>query len=93
MPTTRERIVDVLRGREATPSEIAEEVDASVEQVHRDLEHVAASLEGSDERLLVAPPECRECGFGDFDDKIAPSKCPDCKSERLLESVFTVVED
>lgn len=93
MPTRRERIVGLLRDREATPSEIAEAVDSSVDEVLDDLEHVAASLEDTDERLLVAPPECMDCGFTEFDDKISPSKCPDCKSERLEEPVFVVVED
>ncbi len=93
MPTTRERIVDLLRGREAPPSEIAGRVDASVKEVQEHLEHVAASLEGTGERLLVAPPECRECGFTGFDDRISPSKCPECRSERLGEPVFVVVEE
>ncbi len=92
MPTRRQRIVELLRQRQRTPSGLAEDVDASVEAVHDDLEHVAESLEGTEERLLVAPPECRECGFDGFHDKIAPSKCPECKSEHLGEAVFVVEE-
>ncbi len=92
MPTRRQRIKDYLRGVQGTPSEIAKEVDASVKAVHDDLEHVAESLEETEETLLVAPPECMECGFDDFDDKVAPSKCPDCKSEQLSEAVFVVEE-
>ena len=54
--------------------------------------HVARSLEGSgDERLLVAPPACRDCGFTDFDDLVnRPSRCPECRSEAIDEPAFRI---
>jgi len=54
------------------------------------VEHVSRSVEG-DAELLVAPPECRDCGFDGFDDPInQPSRCPECKSERIEEPAFVI---
>ena len=89
--TTRQRIADYLRERDATPSEIADALDVHVDSVYAHLEHVSRSVEGGDERMLVAPPECADCGFSGFDKPLArPSKCPSCKSERIEEPVLRV---
>lgn len=90
--TTREEIAKLLRQRDASPSRIADEFDIGVSSVHGHLPHVARSVEGrDDERFLVAPPECANCGFSRFEDPLAaPSKCPRCKSERIEEAVFRI---
>ncbi|MEF8779870.1 MAG: transcriptional regulator [Haloferacaceae archaeon] len=89
--TTRQRIADALRASEATPSELASRVDAPVPVVHDHVTHVARSLSGTDEELLVAPPTCRDCGFDGFDDPANdPSRCPECRSENVAEPVFTI---
>ena len=84
--TTRERIHDRLRTAAATPSTLAEEFDVTAAVATDHVRHVARSLEHADERLLVAPPECVDCGFSDFDDLLnRPSRCPDCGSESVHE--------
>jgi len=89
--TTRQRIVDLLGERDATPSEVADALDVHVDSVYAHLGHVSRSVEGGDGRLLVAPPECADCGFSDFDDPLArPSRCPSCKSERIEDPVLRV---
>jgi predicted Zn-ribbon and HTH transcriptional regulator len=91
--TTRERILDTLRERPDTPSGLAEEFGVSRGTVLTHVRHLSKTLEGTDEELLVKPPECRECGFDDFDDPVnVPSRCPECKSESIEEPAF-VVED
>ncbi len=92
METTRERIAALLREGPHTPSEVAAALDTVTPAAVVDhVRHVARSLEGQDEQLLVAPPTCQECGFDRFDDPAnLPSRCPDCKSERVSEPTFTV---
>lgn len=91
METTRQRIADALREQPHTASELSARVGVPTAAVHEHVRHVAKTLEGTDEQLLVAPPECTDCGFDGFDDPLgAPSKCPECKSEALSEAVFTV---
>lgn len=89
-PTTRQRIADRLRESPATASDLAGALDLPTPVVYEHLEHVAQSVDG-DEQFLVAPPACRDCGFDGFDDPVNyPSRCPECKSERIAEPEFLV---
>lgn len=89
--TTRERITDRLKEQPLTASAIAREFDITTATGLSHVEHIARSLDGTDDELLVAPPTCRDCGFDQFDDLInRPSRCPDCKSETIEEPAFRV---
>ncbi|MBD3195978.1 MAG: transcriptional regulator [Candidatus Lokiarchaeota archaeon] len=52
----------------------------------KDIEHIALSLRNEEKQILVKPSECRACGFV-FPQKgyslNIPSKCPECKEERI----------
>ncbi|QLG62928.1 transcriptional regulator [Halorarum salinum] len=87
--TTRERIADRLREDPSTAGELADRFAVPAPQVYEHVRHVARTLEG--EELLVAPPECRDCGFSGFDRPAGnPSRCPECRSESLEEATFTI---
>jgi len=89
--TTRERIADRLREETLSASALAAEFDVTAEAALTHVEHVAKSLDGTGEQLLVAPPECRDCGFDAFDDRAnRPSRCPECKSEAVAEPSFRI---
>lgn len=89
--TTRQRLLALLRSSQATPSDLATTLAVAPPTVLDHVEHVARSLESTDEQLLVAPPTCRDCGFDGFDDPVnVPSRCPECKSESITEPTFTV---
>lgn len=89
--TTRQRIADALRERPMTASELSKTIGESTSAVYDHVDHVARSLDGSDESFLVAPPACRNCGFDGFDDALNyPSRCPECRSERIAEPQFTI---
>lgn len=89
--TTRERMTDRLREETLSAGALAREFDIRTAEALEHVEHIARSLDGTGEQLLAAPPECRECGFTEFDD-IAnqPSRCPECKSESIEEPAFRV---
>lgn len=91
--TTRQRIADALRAEPHGATELSAAVGVPRSSVYRHLDHVAQSVESAegDERFLVAPPECRECGFDGFDDPLnEPSRCPECRSERIAEPQFVI---
>lgn len=89
--TTRQRIADALRAEPATPRQLSEQLGVPTSTVYEHVRHVAQSLENEDEQFLVAPPECRDCGFDEFDDPLNyPSRCPDCKCERIAEPTFVI---
>jgi predicted Zn-ribbon and HTH transcriptional regulator len=89
--TTRQRIADFLREETAEAGRLASEFEVTTAEALSHVEHVARSLDGTDEQLLAAPPECRDCGFEEFDDLMnRPSRCPACRSEAVTEPTFTV---
>lgn len=89
--TTRQRIAALLREEPAEAGHIANEFGITAAAALSHVEHISKSLAGTDEELLAAPPECRECGFTGFDDLInRPSRCPECKAESVAEPAFTV---
>jgi hypothetical protein len=89
--TTRQRIAEFLRHEPAKGGTLANEFGVTTNTALTHVEHIAASLQGTDEELLVAPPECRDCGFTDFDDLVnRPSRCPECKSESVEEPAFRI---
>ncbi len=89
--TTRQRIAEFLRKEPAEAGRLAIEFGVTSETALTHVEHIAESLDGTDEQLLVSPPECRECGFTEFDDLLnRPSRCPECKSENVAEPAFTI---
>jgi predicted Zn-ribbon and HTH transcriptional regulator len=89
--TTRERMADRLRSEALSAGSLATEFEVTTAAALEHVRHIARSLEGTGERLLVAPPTCGDCGFDDFDDPVnRPSRCPECKSEAVEEPEFTV---
>ncbi len=91
--TTRERIATFLRSEPASPSVLATEFEITAGAAVRHVRHVARSVESNGEQLLVAPPECRDCGFHRFDNPAnRPSRCPECKSEAVDEPTFVIRE-
>ncbi|KAB1196699.1 MULTISPECIES: transcriptional regulator [Haloferax] len=90
--TTRQRIADALRDDPATASALSTTLGVPASSVYGHLQHVARSVHSDDgEQFLVAPPECRNCGFNAFDDPVNyPSRCPECRSEGIEEAVFKI---
>jgi predicted Zn-ribbon and HTH transcriptional regulator len=91
--TTRARIADALRTGPHTATDLSKAVGIPRAAAYGHLRHVARSVDSdeTDERFLAAPPECRECGFSAFDDPVNdPSRCPECRSERIEEPAFVI---
>jgi predicted Zn-ribbon and HTH transcriptional regulator len=89
--TTRQRMTDRLRDEPMSASALAREFELNTATALTHVEHIAQTLESTDEQLLVAPPACIDCGFDGFDDLInRPSRCPKCKSENIEEPAFQV---
>jgi len=91
--TTRQRIADALRTAPHDAAALSTAVGVPRSAVYAHLEHVAQSVraDATDERFLVAPPECRACGFEGFDDPLNdPSRCPECRSERIAAPTFVI---
>ncbi|PSQ04158.1 transcriptional regulator [Halobacteriales archaeon QS_4_69_31] len=89
--TTRQRIADRLRDEPVAAGALANEFSVRTDDALDHVDHIARSLEPTEETLLVAPPECEDCGFDGFDDLVnRPARCPECKSEAVTEPAFTI---
>lgn len=80
--TRRAQLVELLQLGERTPHMLAVDMEMKVKDVLEDLAHVRKSL---GPRLLVKPAECAACGFvfRKRDRLGTPSRCPQCRSERI----------
>jgi predicted Zn-ribbon and HTH transcriptional regulator len=84
-------MADRLREETLAASALASEFEVKTGIALDHVEHIARSLDGTGEQLLAVPPECRECGFDEFDDVAnRPSRCPECKSESVEEPAFRI---
>jgi len=102
METLRERIVRVLLESDEplTVDQIGELLGVPREQrkmLYYELPHVAKTLRrksGGALQLVYEPPRCANCGyvFSKLKRIKKPSKCPRCKSERILPPRFLIVE-
>lgn len=88
MATRRQQIVSLLEREGALSFEdLREALGVPVHLLKADLPHVEKSLKASGRTLVVEPPRCLECGFV-FTGRgkkhfHAPSRCPECRSERI----------
>lgn len=90
--TTREHIKAEIQTTPRTASELATIVNTARSAIFGHINHIAQSVDSaSDERFLLAPPTCERCGFDQFDDPLNnPSRCPECRSERISEPEFVI---
>lgn len=78
---------------EWTFDELREELEVSVATLRSDLRHVERTLGQHPGELRMSPPRCAACGFvlspkpGRF---TTPSRCPECREERILPGRLSV---
>jgi predicted Zn-ribbon and HTH transcriptional regulator len=76
-----------------TALELSGLVGVAHRQVDEHLEHLRRTQQHRDEALVVEPARCLACGF-EFRarDRLArPSRCPECRSERIDPPRFRIV--
>lgn len=93
MDTVRDRICAALRQRPHTALQISAAVGIAHREVIGHLEHLRRSLPHRGEQLEVAPARCPACEyvFEDRDKLGRPSRCPECRAQRVQPPRFSVV--
>lgn len=85
--TVRQELVEVLRGPPASARDLSARLRISEREVLDHLPHITD--------LVIEPAECKACGFV-FEARTRakkPSRCPECKSERITPPRFRVALD
>ena len=87
--TRRKDIIELLSKQAMTLRELAEWFHADAKDVLIDLQHVSIALK---KRFVMDPSQCRNCGFvfKDMEKLKRPSKCPECKGEKVSEPIFSI---
>lgn len=83
MATQREQMMAHLENAERTPRELSGLMRMSMRDTLDHLEHVKKS---AGKRMKIRPARCKRCGFT-FSKRSklsTPSRCPDCRNERIL---------
>jgi predicted Zn-ribbon and HTH transcriptional regulator len=89
--TRRQEIADLLRDGRWTVRDLSKKIGAPMKAVVDDLEHVRRSLR-TEETWATDPAACERCGFT-FEDREKidrPSRCPECRCERIREAAYGI---
>ena len=83
--TGRQALRAVLGPTPASIKELSTLAGLREKEVLEHLEHLERSLKAEGTKLIVLPARCVACGFAfrDRDRLKRPSRCPQCKSERI----------
>ena len=90
--TGRQALRAVLGPTPASVKELSALAGLREREVVEHLEHLQRSLEAEGKKLVVMPARCLACGFAfrDRDRLKRPSRCPDCRSERIEPPRFGI---
>ena len=90
--TIRQKIMDILEGNSFSARDISGEVGISMREVFEHLGHIQKSLNRGDYHLVIAPAECKKCGFvfKKRERLTKPGKCPVCRGESIQEPLFSL---
>ena len=89
---TREILIERLQESEASARDLAKELKRPVSGIEEDLHHIRTSLRNNKElELMIRPAVCMLCDYVFSTDKAkTPSKCPNCKKEKIQVAKFKV---
>lgn len=93
MNTIRRQILERLRQAPAGLRELGRELGLREKEAAEHVAHAVRSLEPG-ERLREVPAACLACGFvfRKRERFQTPSRCPQCRSERIEPAVFEIEE-
>ncbi len=94
LKTIRQQIRDALRTGMLTARDLSQTVSIKEHDVPAHLDHVARSTQPP-AVFVVEPSECLDCGFV-FKKRTrhsTPGRCPTCKSERITETMYGIVDE
>ena len=92
MPTIRQKIISLLSKDEMSAREISGTLGISEKEVSDHLAHIARSLASQDQKVLIAPANCRACGYV-FENRkrfTRPGRCPQCKKSHIQSPRFRI---
>ncbi len=92
--TVRHEILLVLERGFRSAGQISREVRISEREVYDHLDHIRKTVSKSGKHLIIAPAECKKCGFvfTKRERLSKPGRCPLCRGESIQEALFSISE-
>ena len=90
--TARQSLLEWLGDIPLSARDLSQMAGMSEKDVYAHLPHLAKSLKQQNLRLEVIPASCQSCGYS-FDRRgqyTKPSRCPECRKERIDPPAFSV---
>lgn len=91
--TIRDSLANALRTAWFSASQLSSVVSISEKAVPGHLEHLRKSAKGTGERFEIEPSVCLKCDYTfDHRDRLTrPSRCPQCRAERISPPRFRLL--
>jgi len=96
MKTERQRMLGTLTRNELfSLRELKLKFKLTAQEVKDEVEHIFLTAKSQGYSVHIVPAECGSCKyvFKDRRKVSAPSRCPKCKSERVLEPLFKLIKN
>jgi predicted Zn-ribbon and HTH transcriptional regulator len=93
MQTIRKQMIAFLEEEETSAREISQALGIREKEVYEHLTHVGRSVNADGKKLIVTPSRCLGCRYVFKNRKryTPPSRCPLCKSERIVNPAYRIV--
>lgn len=92
MATVRQRMIELLETEARDVREISKALRIREREVIDHLPHIARTAAARNRKLEVTPSICLACGYRFKDRKQLkpPSRCPQCRNERVESPLYRV---
>ncbi|MFX0207550.1 MAG: transcriptional regulator [Candidatus Hodarchaeota archaeon] len=93
MSSRRERILELLKAGDQSLETLVEllELNIAPKRLEEDIWSIHKTVKHKGYRLVVQPAECLNCSFRFKPSSLLPSRCPQCKAERINASRIRAV--
>ena len=89
--TRRQEIAEILRSEALSLQDLSVFLKVHIKVILDDIPHVEKSVQPQ-EKLIVVPSQCQQCGFT-FKERRkikTPSRCPKCKGTWIKSPLFQI---
>ncbi len=92
MDTVRQQIIDSLSNNAMTAIDISRSLGIMEKEVYEHLPHIAHSVAARQQKLVIHPSVCLQCGYV-FEERkrfTRPGRCPKCRETHIQRPSYEI---